>query len=134
MIPACLWFIRKKKDKQKGKTLFIDARNMGHMINRKNKEFDEKDIKKLQDTYNNWRAGKDVDELGFAKSATIEEIEKQGFVLTPGRYVGTEEEVDDGISFEDKMTGFVKEYKASVVEGKKLDIEIEKNLNGLGVW
>jgi len=134
MIPACLWFIRQGKEKRIKKTLFIDARDMGHMINRKNRDLSDEDILKISETYHKWQKGEDVDELGFAKSAILEDIEKQGFVLTPGRYVGVPEEDDDGIPFEEKMGELVKDYKISVKEGKKLDKEIEKNLKGLGVW
>ncbi len=134
MIPACLWFIRQKKEKRVKETLFIDARNMGYMINRKNKNLSDENINKISETYHKWQKGEDVDELGFVKSATLEDIEKQGFVLTPGRYVGVPEEEDDGIPFEEKMKGLVKDYRDSVKEGTILDREIEKNLKGLGDW
>lgn len=134
MIPACLWFVRQGKEKRVKETLFIDARNMGHMINRKNRDLSDEDIEKISETYHKWQEGEDVDELGLVKSATLKDIEKQGFVLTPGRYVGVPEEEDDGIPFEEKMGGLVKDYKDSVKEGARLDKEIEGNLKGLGVW
>jgi type I restriction enzyme M protein len=98
MIPACLWFLSKNKDKRKGEVLFIDARNMGSMISRRNRELTQEDILKISDTYHSWKgekadSGKEEkyeDIAGFCKSAKLEEIEKHNFILTPGRYVGIE--------------------------------------------
>jgi len=120
--------------------LFIDARNMGEMISRKNRALTNDDIVKISDTYHAWRGdetenkdfGTYEDILGFCKSATIEDIEKQGFVLTPGRYVGIPEEIDDGIPFEDKMKELTSELAEQMKEGLKLDEEIKKNLEGIG--
>lgn len=132
MIPACLWFIRKGKEKRKGEVLFIDARNLGFMKNRRNRDLSEEDVKKISETYHNWKNGKDVDELGFAKSAKKDEIEKHNFILTPGRYVGIPEEEEDDEAFEDKMKRLVGELKEQMEEGKKLDEEIKGNLGGIG--
>jgi len=132
MIPACLWFVTRDK-KRKGKTLFIDARNMGHLINRRNRALSEEDIKKIADTYHNWKKDGDYsDELRFCKSASLEEIEKNGFVLTPGRYVGFPEEDEDPEEFKEKMERLTSELKEQMEEGKKLDEEIKKNLEGIG--
>lgn len=131
-IPACLWFFRKEKGKRANQVLFIDARKLGEMVSRKNKEFTTEDIAKITDTYHNWKKGEDVDELGFAKSANREDIEKHNFILTPGRYVGTEEEEDDGIPFEDKMKELTSELAKQMEEGKRLDEEIKKNLKSIG--
>ncbi|MFH1132894.1 MAG: class I SAM-dependent DNA methyltransferase [Nanoarchaeota archaeon] len=131
-IPACLWFFRREKGERANQVLFIDARKLGEMISRKNKSLTDQDITKIADTYHNWKKGKEVDELGFAKSASREEIEKHNFILTPGRYVGTEEEEDDGIPFEDKMNELTSELAKQMEEGKRLDNEIKHNLESLG--
>jgi len=139
MIPACLWFVARDKKNHKfrdrrGEVLFIDARKMGQMITRRNRELTDEEIKKISDTYHSWRGegGKYEDILGFCKAVKIEEIEKQGFILTPGRYVGIEEEKDDGEPFEDKMKRLTSELAEQFKESKKLEEEIKKNLSGLG--
>ena len=140
MIPACLWFLRRDKKVRKGEVLFIDARNMGEMISRRNRALTEDEIVKISDTYHAWRGEKPEnpdfgvysDEAGFCKSATLAEIEKQGFVLTPGRYVGIPEEEEDGIPFEDKMSELTSQLAQQMKEGIKLDEEIKKNLESIG--
>ncbi len=101
MIPACLWFIRRGKTEggvRSGEVLFIDARKMGQMITRRNRELTDEDIGKIAEMYHHWRAGKGYKDVrGFCKSAMLAEIQKYECILTPGRYVGTEEEEDDGI-------------------------------------
>ncbi len=110
MIPACLWFLARNKSNGKfrnrsNEILFIDARKLGAMVNRRNKELSDDDIKLIAQTYHNWRGkeGKYEDKAGFCKAATIEEGRNNNYVLMPGRYVGTEEEIDDGVPFEEKM-------------------------------
>jgi type I restriction enzyme M protein len=140
MIPACLWFLRRGKKVRKGEVLFIDARNMGEMISRRNRALTDEEILKIADTYHAWRGEKTEnpdygayeDAPGFCKSASLEEIEKQGFVLTPGRYVGIPEEEDDGIPFEDKMEELTTALSKQMKEGQKLDEEIKKNLKSIG--
>ncbi|MBM3232107.1 SAM-dependent DNA methyltransferase [Candidatus Pacearchaeota archaeon] len=140
MIPACLWFIRKDKEKRKGEVLFIDARNLGIMINRRNKDLTQEEVIKISDTYHAWRGepldsgkqGKYEDVKGFSKSASLDEIRKHEHILTPGRYVGITEEADDGEPFEDKMARLTKELAEQFKEGEKLELEIKKNLSGLG--
>ena len=140
MIPACLWFLRRDKKVRKGEVLFIDARNMGEMISRRNRALTEDEIVKIADTYHAWRGEKPEnsefgayeDAPGFCKSATLAEIEKQGFVLTPGRYVGIPDEEDDGIPFEDKMNELTSQLAEQMKEGVKLDEEIKKNLESIG--
>jgi type I restriction enzyme M protein len=144
MIPACLWFLRKKKDKRKGEVLFIDARNMGQMVSRKNRELAQEDILKIADIYHSWRGEKTEskkaeeygDELGFCKSAKLEEIEKHNFILTPGRYVGIPEEDEDPEVFEEKMKRLTNELAEQMKAEEKLDAEIKKNLKSIGweVW
>lgn len=139
-IPACLWFLKKDKDKRKGEVLFIDARNLGIMINRRNKELTQEEITKIADTYHAWRGeklennkeGKYEDIAGFCKSAKLEEIQKNNFILTPGRYVGTEAEDEDPEIFDEKMKRLTKELGEQMIEGQKLDEEIKKNLAGIG--
>jgi len=133
MIPACLWFIRRGKSVRKGEVLFIDARKMGSMISRRNRELTDEDISKIALTYHNWRKGKEyADVLGFCKSASLEEIRKQSHILTPGRYVGAEEEEEDDELFEEKMKRLTSELAKQMEDGKKLDEEIKKNLSSIG--
>ena len=142
MIPACLWFLTRDKAnngkrKRTGEILFIDARNMGSMLDRRHRELTNEDIKKITNTYHAWRgennSGKYEDVLGFCKSATLKDVEKNNFILTPGRYVGTEEVVDDGEPFEDKMKRLTKELNEQFIEGKKLEEEIKINLGKVGI-
>ena len=97
-IPVSLWFLNKQK-KQSGKTLFIDARKMGTMVSRKLRELTDEDIQKIADAYTAFVDGTLEDVKGFCAVADIAEIEKQDFILTPGRYVGIEEQEDDGEPF-----------------------------------
>ena len=101
-IPVTLWFITKGK-KQKGKTLFIDARKMGHMVDRKHRDFSDEDIQKLADTFESYQNGTIEEVKGFCAVADLQDIAKQDYILTPGRYVGIEEQKDDGEPFEEKM-------------------------------
>ena len=102
-IPCSIWILNRNK-KQKGKTLFIDARNFGTMVTRKLRELNEDDISKIADTYHNFQNNQNYEDVaGYCKVSTIKEIEENNYVLTPGRYVGTEEQEDDGIPFEEKM-------------------------------
>ena len=106
MISACLWFIARDKKNHKFRDrseqiLFIDARNMGTMVDRRHRELTDDDIRKIADTYHAWRGEtgkKYLDIPGLCKSATLDEVRKQQWILTPGRYVGAEEgeEEDDG--------------------------------------
>lgn len=133
-IPSCLWFIAKDRKNRSGKTLFIDAREMGEMINRKVRELTDEDIKKIADTYRAWqKQGDDYeDEPGFCKSATLEEIREHDFVLTPGRYVGFEEAEEDDEVFEEKMQRLTVELKEQFEESHKLEEKIKKNLKEIG--
>ena len=133
MIPACLWFVRKGKEKRSGETLFIDARKLGSMISRRNRELTDEDVKKISETYHKWREGKRYEDIqGFCKSASIPEITKQGFILTPGRYVGTKEEEEDPEVFDEKMKRLTAELSLQMKEGQRLDEEIKKNLESIG--
>ena len=130
-IPATLWFISKGK-KQKGKTVFIDARKMGHMVDRKHRDFTEEDIQKLANTFEAFQNGTLEDEKGFCSVATIQDIAKQDYVLTPGRYVGIEEQVDDGEPFEEKMTRLTSELSDMFERSHELEDEIRRKLGAIG--
>lgn len=130
-IPVTLWFITKGK-KQKGKTLFIDARKMGHMVDRKHRDFTDEDIQKLDGTFEAFQNGTQKDILGFCKVADIQEIEKQDYILTPGRYVGIEEQEDDGEPFEEKMTRLTTELSEMFAKSHELENEIRKKLGAIG--
>ena len=137
-IPVSLWFISKKK-KQSGKTLFIDARNMGEMVTRSlreltdgSKDEEKNDIKKLADVYNAFIAGTLEDEKGFCAVVSTEEIAKQDYILTPGRYVGIAEQEEDGEPFEDKMVRLTTELAGLFAESNALQEEINKKLAAIG--
>jgi type I restriction enzyme M protein len=117
-----------------GEILFIDARNMGEMIDRRHRELTDEEIKKISGTYHAWRGedGKYEDVPGFCKSATPEEVRKQEHILTPGRDVGFPEEEDDGEPFEEKMKRFTSELAEQFEKSEKLEGAIKKNLGGLG--
>ena len=145
-IPACLWFLARDKSNgragkehlrdRRGLVLFIDARKLGMMVDRTRRELTDEDVKKIANTYHAWRgeknAGEYVDSPGFCKSTTLEEIQKQSYALTPGRYVGAQEQEEDSEPFEDKMKRLVFEWKAQQKEAIKLDAMIAGNLKELG--
>ena len=130
-IPVTLWFITKGK-KQKGKTLFIDARKMGHMVDRKHRDFSDEDIQKLADTFESFQNGTLEDVKGFCKVATLEDIAAQDYILTPGRYVGIEEQEDDGEPFEEKMARLTSELAGLFEKSHELEEEIRKKLGAIG--
>jgi type I restriction enzyme M protein len=141
MIPACLWFVSRDKKNQKfrnrkNQVLFTDARKLGTMVDRRHRELTTEDIKKISDTYHAWRGeleGKKYEDIpGFCKSASLEEIRKQGWFLTPGRYVGAEKEEDDTEEFEGKMRRLTSELSQEMKQGRKLDDEIKRNLENIG--
>lgn len=130
-IPVTLWFISKNK-KQKGKTLFIDARKMGHMVDRKHRDFSDEDIQKLADTFEQFQNGTLEEVKGFSAIANLQEIAKQDYILTPGRYVGIEEVEDDGEPFEEKMTRLTSELSEMFAKSHELEEEIRKKLGAIG--
>lgn len=142
-IPACLWFLTRKKNPGKGlcdrrkQVLFIDARKLGVMVDRTRRELTDTDIQKIANAYHAWRgeknAGKYEDIPGFCCSVSLEEIQKQGHILTPGRYVGTEEQEGDGEPFEDKMRRLTALWQEQRAEGMRLDAMIEANLRGFAL-
>ena len=137
-IPACLWFLsrgrsRRQSWERQGETLFIDARKMGHMVNRTLRDLSEEDINQIAGSYHAWRDGGEYeDEPGFCKSATLEEIQKHGHVLTPGRYVGAAPQEDDGEPFQEKMARLTAQWREQQAEAQRLDSEIATNLDRLG--
>jgi type I restriction enzyme M protein len=161
-IPACLWFLSRYKNgnkhrDRKGEILFIDASELGYMSSRSSRAFAEEDIAKVADTYRAWkllpspspshgegnrnregsRNGEGLakvyeDVKGFCKSAVLAEVEKHNFVLTPGRYVGIPDEVEDGVSFEERMEALTGELAVQMREAAVLDVEIKKQLAKVG--
>ena len=130
-IPVSLWFLSKNK-KQKGKTLFIDAREMGTMKSRKLRELSDDDIKKLGDTYDKYEAGTLENEKGFCAVVDTAEIAKHDYILTPGRYVGIKEQVEDQEPFDEKMKRLTGELSGLFEESHKLEAEIRKQLKSIG--
>ncbi|MEY3299314.1 MAG: hypothetical protein RLZZ597_2574 [Cyanobacteriota bacterium] len=164
-IPACLWFLSRYKNgnkhrNRKGEVLFIDASELGYMVNRRNRAFAEADIQQIAGTYHEWKrqpsppaplpggegsqnadtslSGELCGEMGyrdikgFCKSATLADIEKHNFVLTPGRYVGIPDEEDDGVPFEETMAALTAELAAQMQEAQALDEEIKIQLAKVG--
>ncbi|MCL2662135.1 MAG: type I restriction-modification system subunit M [Oscillospiraceae bacterium] len=130
-IPVSLWFINRNK-KQKGKTLFIDARKMGTMISRKNREMTTEDMAKISDTFVAFEEGTLDDTNGFCAVVSTNEIAKHDYILTPGRYVGIEEQEDDGEPFEEKMTRLTSELSEMFKHSHELEDEIRKRLGAIG--
>ncbi len=139
-IPACLFFLARNRTggkyrNRKDEILFIDARKTGALISRKNKAFTDEDISKISDVYHNWKSidGDYEDIQGFCKSSTIQEVEDNNFVLTPGRYVGTEDVEDDGVSFEDKVAVISENLKSHFEQSVELQERIKQNLKKVGI-
>lgn len=139
-IPACLWFLARNRKNHKfrdrsNEILFIDARNTGAMISRKNRMLNDQDIEKIAGTYHNWRNpdGSYEDIPGFCKAATLEEVEANNFVLTPGRYVGAEDLEDDGIPFEEKVAVITSSLAEQFAKSNELQERIKLNLEKIGI-
>ena len=130
-IPVSLWFLSRNK-KQKNKTLFIDARKMGTMVTRKLRELTDEDIQKLADTYKKYVDGTLEDVKGFCAVKDTKDIAEQDYILTPGRYVGIEEQSDDGEPFEEKMARLTSELSDLFDKSHELEAEIRKNLGAIG--
>lgn len=138
-IPACIWFLSRKRmgngdRKRTGEVLFVDASEVGHMEDRTHRAFTDEDISTIANTYHEWRQkqSKYEDIKGFCKSAKLDEIRKHNYVLTPGRYVGIPDEIDDGIPFETKMNGYLSELKDQFAKEQELNAEIKKQLAKVG--
>lgn len=130
-IPVTLWFITKNK-KQKDKTLFIDARKMGHMVDRKHRDLSDDDIQKLAETFNAFQNGTLEDVKGFCAVASTEDMAKQDYILTPGRYVGIEDQEEDGEPFDQKMNRLTSELSEMFKKSHELEDEIRKKLGAIG--
>ena len=130
-IPVSLWFLAKNK-KQKGKTLFIDARKLGTMVTRRLRELMDEDIQRIADTYNAFVDGTLEDEKGFCAAVTTQAIANQDYILTPGRYVGIEEQEDDGEPFEEKMSRLTSELSELFEKSHELEAEIKERLGAIG--
>ena len=131
-IPVCIWFFNRDK-KHKGQTLFIDARKMGDMVNRRLRELSDEDIKKIANTYIAWQNEDGYEDVqGYCKVASIDEIKKHDYILTPGRYVGIEEVEDDGEPFEEKMDRLTTTLANQFKKSRELEEEIRKQLGGIG--
>jgi len=145
-IPVCLWFLARDRSNglvrsdqlrdRRDEILFIDARKLGHMVDRTRKEFSDADIDKIARAYHAWRgeteAGVYADVPGFCKAASLDDIRKHGHVLTPGRYVGAEAAEEDDEPFADKMARLVADLRAQQGEAARLDTVITANLRELG--
>lgn len=138
-IPACLWFLTRNKGngkyrKRNGEILFIDARNLGFLVNRRNRDLSAEDIAKIAETYHNWRNvnGGYNDIQGFCKSETIDKVRALNYVLTPGRYVGLPDEEDD-FNFTERFTSLKTELEAQLKEEDELNKLILENLKKIKV-
>lgn len=149
-IPACIWFLTRNKQARgslsdrSGKVLFIDARNLGYMKDRVLRDFKVEDIAKIAGVFHAWQGAPDRHSReggnpevyenipGFCYSATLDEIKKHDFVLTPGRYVGAADEVEDGEPFAEKMARLTAQLQEQFARSSKLEGEIKKKLAGLG--
>ena len=131
-IPVCIWFFNRDK-KHKGQTLFIDARKMGDMVNRRLRELSDEDIKKIANTYIAWQNEERYEDVqGYCKVASIDEIKEHDYILTPGRYVGIEEVEDDDEPFEEKMERLTTTLANQFKKSRELEEEIRKQLGGIG--
>lgn len=130
-IPVSLWFISKNKQ-QPGKTLFVDARNLGTMVSRKLRELFDNDIERLAQTFEKFHDGTLENQAGFCYVATTDEIRKQDFILTPGRYVGIQECNEEQEPFNEKMQRLTSELSKLFEESEEVERQIKANLKELG--
>lgn len=138
-IPACIWFLTKNKKggngkrDRRGETLFIDARNLGFLKDRVLRDFTDEDIAKIADTFHAWQKGENYQDIkGFCYSASLDDLKKHDFVVTPGRYVGIPDLVEDEEPFSEKMDALCTTLSTHLMESERLKNEIKKNLLGLG--
>ena len=140
-IPACLWFLARNKNPgngwrdRRGEVLFIDARKLGHMIDRTRKEFSDEDITRIAGTYHGWRcepeSGVYEDQSGFCKVAKREEISENNHVLMPGRYVGAAVDQADDVPFAERFAELKKKLGEQFAESEELNALVQKKLEGI---
>lgn len=133
-LPSSLWFLKRGKTKRKGEILFIDASNLGYLINRRTKDLNAQDIAKISSTYHNWLKENETyeDIKGFCKSVSTQEVASKDYVLTPGRYVGLEEAEDD-FDFAEKFTSLQNELKQKMAKEAELNERILTNLSKINI-
>jgi type I restriction enzyme M protein len=129
-IPACLWFLKRGKTLRKKQILFIDARNLGFLVNRRNRDLAEEDILNVANTYHKWRSSDKAynDIAGFCKSVTIEEVKALNYVVTPGRYIGLANDEDD-FNFSERFASLKAELQKQMAEEDDLNKRIQSNLS-----
>ncbi len=129
-----MWFLRRNKTNRKREILFIDARNHGHLINRKNLELSDSDIAHVASVYRNWRTGENeyIDVQGFCKSGTVKEVQVLNNSLTPGRFVGLRDDEDD-FNFEERFNFLKTELENQIIEEDDLNKRITKNLSRINL-
>jgi len=141
-IPACLWFLARNKSPgngwrdRRGEVLFIDARKLGALVDRTRRELTDSDVQRIADTYHAWRgepnAGQYADVPGFCKSASLDAIREHGHILTPGRYVGADEQEGDVEPYEEKMQRLIDLWREQLILSRGLDASIQSSLKELG--
>lgn len=134
-IPCCLWFVSRGRANRSGKTLFIDGRNLGKMVTRRNRDLTPEDITRVAQTYHQFKTQSSdyADIPGFCKVATLDEIAEHDYVLTPGRYVGSKEVEDDGEPFDEKFARLRAELDAQFAKSHELEARIKANLEKIDV-
>src|SRR6185312_2949927 len=139
-IPACLWFLARRKNPaqlrdRRGEVLFIDARKLGHLVDRTRREFSDENVGKIATAYHAWRGEKDAgtyaDVPGFCKAASLDEIRGHSHVLTPGRYVGAADVEDDDVPIEERFAVLRKKLEQQFAEAAKLTATIRSKLAGI---
>ena len=129
---SCVALVPQPRQEANGKILFIDARQMGTMVTRKLRELTEEDIQRIAKTYNDFQAGALEDEKGYCAATTLDEVAKQDYILTPGRYVGIAEAEDDDEPFQEKMERLTSELSEMFEKSHQLEEEIRKQLGNIG--